>query len=215
MDFGKKDGHLLMLKTFRITKKKLILASSSPRRKELLEQVGFQFEVIPNKVDENMKNGENPVDHVLRLAEEKALDVANGLKNSWVIGADTIVLVDGEILGKPDGKQDAYRMLMKLSGKDHKVITGFCILDTDTKKTISEYVETIVTVKELTEEEIESYIETKEPFDKAGSYAIQGIGSFMVREIKGSYTNVVGLPVCEVVECLRRVGEVRLFDGAR
>ncbi|MFH2013250.1 MAG: Maf family protein [Pseudomonadota bacterium] len=204
-----------MLKTFRITKKKLILASSSPRRKELLEQVGFQFEVIPNKVDENMKNGENPVDHVLRLAEEKALDVANGLKNSWVIGADTIVLVDGEILGKPDGKQDAYRMLMKLSGKDHKVITGFCILDTDTKKTISEYVETIVTVKELTEEEIESYIETKEPFDKAGSYAIQGIGSFMVREIKGSYTNVVGLPVCEVVECLRRVGEVRLFDGAR
>lgn len=194
---------------------KLILASSSPRRKELLKQIGLRFAVVPSGVEEKIKDGECPVDHVLRLAEEKALDVAKDLKDSWVIAADTIVLVNGEILGKPAGKQDAYQMLLKLSGKEHRVITGFCILNTGNGETIKESVETTVTFKELTEEEIRGYIKTEEPFDKAGGYAIQGKGSFMIREIKGSYTNVIGLPICEVVEALERVGRVRLFDGAR
>ena len=194
---------------------RLILASSSPRRKELLEQIGLRFEVVPGGVEEKIKDGENPVEHVLRLAEEKALDVANGLKNSCVIAADTIVLVDGEILGKPAREQEAYQMLLKLSGKEHRVITGFCILNTGNGESVKESVETTVTFKELTEEEIRGYIKTKEPFDKAGGYAIQGKGSFMIREIKGSYTNVIGLPICEVVEALERVGGVRLFDGAR
>ena len=183
---------------------KLILASSSPRRKELLERVGLRFEVVPSRVEENIKNGECPVDHVLRLAEEKALDVAKDLKDLWVIAADTIVLVDGEILGKPAGKQEAYQMLLKLSGKEHRVITGFCILNTSNGESVKESVETTVTFKKLTEEEIQGYIKTKEPFDKAGGYAIQGKGSFMIREIKGSYSNVIGLPICEVVEALQR-----------
>ena len=193
---------------------KLILASSSPRRKELLKQIGLRFEVVPGGVDEKIKDGENPVEYALRLAEEKALDVANKSRDSWVIAADTIVLVDGEILGKPAGKQDAHQMLLKLSGKEHRVITGFCILNTGNGESVKDSVETTVTFKELTEEEIRGYIKTKEPFDKAGGYAIQGKGSFMIREIKGSYTNVIGLPICEVVEALERVGGVRLFDGA-
>jgi len=193
---------------------RLILASSSPRRKELLKQIGLRFEVVPSGVEERIKDGENPVEHVLRLAEEKALDVANKSRDSWVIAADTIVLVDGEILGKPAKEKEAYQMLLKLSGKEHRVITGFCILNTGNGESVKESVETTVTFKELSEEEIRGYIKTKEPFDKAGGYAIQGKGSFMIREIKGSYTNVVGLPICEVVEALERVGGVRLFDGA-
>ena len=183
---------------------KLILASSSPRRKKLLKQVGLRFEVVPSEVEEKVKDGENPVEHVLRLAEEKASNVANNSKDSWVIAADTIVLVNGEILGKPVRKQEAYQMLLKLSGKEHRVITGFCILNTGNGESIKESVETTVTFKELTEEEIQRYIKTRESFDKAGGYAIQGKGSFMVRGIKGSYTNVVGLPICEVVEALQR-----------
>ena len=188
---------------------KLILASSSPRRKELLKQIGLRFEVVPSRVEEKIKDGEDPVEHVLRLAEEKALDVANKSRDSWVIAADTIVLIDGEILGKPAGKQDAYQMLLKLSGKEHRVITGFCILNTSNGESVKESVETTVTFKELTEKEIQGYIKTKEPFDKAGGYAIQGKGSFMIREIKGSYTNVIGLPICEVVEALQRLERVK------
>ena len=191
---------------------KLILASSSPRRKELLGQIGLRFEVVPSEGEEKIKDGEDPVEHVLRLAEEKALDVANNSMDALIIAADTIVLVNGEILGKPAREQEAYQMLLKLSGKEHRVITGFCILNTGNGEAVKESVETTVTFKELTEEEIQGYIKTKEPFDKAGGYAIQGKGSFMIREIKGSYTNVVGLPICEVVEALQRVGEAKLFN---
>ncbi len=202
-------------KTSELTGNKIVLASSSPRRKELLRQIGLRFEVIPSKIEESSRDGEQPVEYVLRLAEEKAIDVANNLKCSWIIGADTIVVLDGEVLGKPT-KEDACEMLQKLSGKEHKVITGFCIFETDTKACIKDYVETRVRFKELSEEEITGYTKTEEPFDKAGGYAIQGMGSFMVKEIKGSYTNVVGLPVCELVEVLQRLGAITLFnDGAR
>ena len=191
----------------------LILASSSPRRRELLKQIGLRFEVIPSNVKEIKEDGEDPISHVLRLAEEKALDISQKVENSWIIGADTIVLVDDEILGKPSEEQEAYQMLMKLSGREHKVITGFCIIDSETGESTKRHVETTVMIKKLTHEEITEYIKTREPFDKAGSYAIQGIGSFMVREIKGSYTNVVGLPVCELVEVLDNLGILQLFSN--
>lgn len=202
-----------MIESPELTKRKLILASSSPRRNDLLKQIGLRFEVVPSKVDERIKNGEDPIEHVLRLSEEKALDVADNQRGSWIIGADTIVLLDGEILGKPIGEEDARQMLLKLSGNEHRVITGFCIFDTDTRQSIREHVETTVAIKELAEEEIQGYVKTGEPLDKAGGYAIQGVGSFMVKEIRGSYTNVVGLPLCELVEALESLGAVNLFDG--
>ncbi|MDY7033251.1 MAG: Maf family protein, partial [Thermodesulfobacteriota bacterium] len=161
--------------------KPLILASSSPRRRELLNQIGLRFEVIPSNVEEVKEDGEYPISHVLRLAEEKALDISRKVENSWIIGADTIVLVDGEILGKPSEEQEAYQMLMKLSDREHKVLTGFCIIDSETGESTKKHVETTVMIKKLTHEEITEYIKTREPFDKAGSYAIQGRGSFMVR----------------------------------
>ena len=196
-----------------ITEKRLVLASSSPRRRDLLNQVGLQFEIIPSKVEEKTGNRESPIKYVLRLAKEKALDVASNSKDSWIIAADTIVLIDGKILGKPAGEKEACEMLLKLSGREHTVITGFCIFDTDTGESVREHVETTVAIKELAEEEIRGYVKTGEPLDKAGSYAIQGIGSFMVKEIRGSYTNVVGLPVSELIEALDRLGAVSLFGG--
>jgi len=199
-----------------LTDNKIILASSSPRRKELLERIGLRFEVIPSEIEERAIAGETPIEHVMRLAKEKTFEVANNLKASCIIGADTIVLLDGEILGKPAGEDEARRMLQRLSGREHKVITGFCIFETDTKELITDYTVTRVMIKDLTEEEIEAYLKTEESFDKAGGYAIQGKGSFLVKEIKGSYTNVVGLPLCEVVEALQRAGAVtslRSFDN--
>ena len=193
--------------------KKLILASASPRRQYLLAQMGIQFEVFPSTIKENAKNGESSVEYVLRLAEEKALDVANRISGAWIIGADTIVLINGEIFGKPVNEQEACQMLMKMRGQEHSVVTGFCVFDTDTKESVKESVETKVTMRELTKEMIQNYVQTEEPFDKAGGYAVQGRGSFLVKDIKGSYTNVVGLPLCELVEALERLGAIRLFDS--
>ncbi len=191
--------------------RQLILASSSPRRKELLEKIGLTFKVIPSKVDEKVIKGELPVEYVLRLAEEKVRDVVDRLSSAWVIGADTIVLLEKEILGKPFNSRQARQMLLKLSGKEHRVITGFSVFDTDSGKFTKDYVETIVIFKHLTDNEIRGYVKSGEPLDKAGGYAIQGAGCFMVKEIKGSYTNVVGLPICELVEVLSRLGGVDLF----
>ena len=188
--------------------RKIILASSSPRRKALLEQVGLRFEIRPAEVDEQIRDGESPIAYVLRIAEQKALNVAGNAKGSWIIGADTIVYLDGEIFGKPVGKEAAHRMLQKLSGREHTVITGFCIYASDTEESIKDYNQTNVMLKQLTDAEIEGYVNTGEPFDKAGGYAIQGIGSFMVKAINGSYTNVVGLPVCEVVAALQHAGAI-------
>jgi septum formation protein len=142
------------------------------------------------------------------LAIAKAVDVAKYRPDSWVIGADTIVLIDGLILGKPESRQHAVEMLGRLSGQTHQVITGYCICNHSMDKLIADSVNTDVTFKTLSRQEIEWYTSTSEPFDKAGSYAIQGMGTFIVRKIKGSYSNVVGLPVCEVIEHLIREGVV-------
>jgi septum formation protein len=188
----------------------LILASKSPRRKHLLEQAGLKFSVIPSEVDETSVAMSDPASYVRALAEFKALDISQKHPDSWIIGADTIVLIGNQILGKPGSNDEAREMLQRLSGKSHEVLTGYCICCREKKQLFSETVNTAVHFKNLRREEIQWYIETGEPLDKAGAYAIQGIGSFLVKSIDGSYTNVVGLPVCEVMEVLIQQGVIVL-----
>jgi septum formation protein len=181
---------------------RIILASKSPRRRYLLERAGLVFRVIPSGVDERSLPARAPEEFVRALAEAKAEDIAGNYPESWVIGADTLVVVDGAVLGKPRSGDEARRMLGRLSGRTHQVLTGYCILQLSSGTRRAETVKTDVCFKALSPAEIDWYVGTGEPFDKAGAYAIQGIGTFLVRSINGSYTNVVGLPVCEVVEFL-------------
>jgi septum formation protein len=192
---------------------KIILASASPRRVELLESVGVCFDVVSSDVEEIYLQGETPAEHALRLAREKALNVAGKTGGRFFIGADTIVVCNGEIMGKPADPADAERMLSRLSDTVHEVITGFAVYDKDKNITISESVSTRVYFKSICREEILAYIETGCPFDKAGAYAIQGGAAYMIRKIDGSYTNVVGLPLCEVFEALRTLGAVHVGTG--
>lgn len=195
------------------TAPEIVLASASPRRRDLLSQVGVRFAVVPSRAPEELLPGETPEEHVIRLARDKAREVASrsGVPGRWFIGSDTIVLRDGTILGKPRDAEDAAAMLRSLSGRTHQVLSGYCVLDRASGAEISRAVSTAVRFRELTPPEIAGYIATGEPMDKAGAYAIQGIGAFMVPSIEGSYTSVVGLPLCEVVEALEKLGAVKLF----
>ena len=188
----------------------LILASKSPRRHCLLTQAGLFFSVIPSDFDENSISMSSPEDYVRILAEAKADDVSNKYPESWVIGADTVVLIGKTILGKPGSKSEARSMLKRLSGQTHRVLTGYAICCRAKERKFSETIKTEVLFKDLSDEEIEWYIHTEEPFDKAGAYAIQGLGTFLVKSINGSYTNVVGLPICEVMEFLIKEGALGL-----
>ncbi len=190
----------------------IILASRSPRRRYLLEQAGLRIAVVPSRVDESLAAPGPPEDLVRELAEAKAREVAQRYPGHWVIGADTVVVIDGAVLGKPASPAEAEEMLRRLSGKCHRVLTGYCILCMARGRRMCAVASTEVRFKELSKAEIDWYIRTREPFDKAGAYAIQGIGTFLVRSICGSYTNVVGLPVCEVIEYLIREGVVG-YDG--
>jgi len=192
----------------------IVLASGSPRRSDLLASVGLRFAVVPSRASEEILAGETAVAHVKRLSLDKAGEVANrpDVSGRWFVGSDTVVVRDGDILGKPSDSADAARMLRSLAGRSHTVVSGFAIVDRREGTRISEAVQTTVRFRELTEAEIAGYIATGEPFGKAGAYAIQGIGAFMVRSIEGSYTSVVGLPLCETIEMLQRLGAVRLFD---
>jgi septum formation protein len=185
----------------------LILASQSPRRKSLLLNAGLDFKVVPAAVDEPPYSSEyTPAEYARNLAVLKAEHVAQDYPDHWVIGGDTIVVTGDRVLGKPASADDAFEMLSLLNGKSHKVITGFAVLSGRSKKRVISTVETQVTFKKLSSQEIKGYIDSGEPFGKAGAYAIQGLGSILVREIEGSYTNVVGLPVCEVVDFLGTIG---------
>ena len=184
----------------------LILASSSPRRKYLLEQAGLSFSVVPSSIDEKSVPLSSPETYVRVLSEAKADNVSEKYPGKWVIGADTIVLKDETILGKPGSRAEARTMLKQLSGQTHQVFTGYSICCKVKSRKFSETIKTQVLFKNLTDQEIEWYIHTTEPFDKAGAYAIQGLGTFLVKSINGSYTNVVGLPVCEVIEFLIKEG---------
>lgn len=195
----------------------LVLASASPRRRELLQRVGLSFAVVPSAAAENEIPGEAPEQHVLRLSEAKARDVAErpGQPGRYFIGSDTIVLRDDAILGKPVHAAEAAAMLRSLSGRRHRVLSAFAVLDRNRQKCWRTAVSTRVQFKQLSEAEIAGYIATGEPFDKAGGYAIQGIGTFMVRAIEGSYSNVVGLPLAELLDVLEEIGAARPFPEQR
>jgi len=184
----------------------IVLASESTRRVDILRTLGISFSIIPPDIDERKKREESIRDYVLRIAAEKAKKVGALFPDKWVIGADTVVVHKGKVLGKPKSEEEAMEMLTALRGKWHKVLTGYCILNMSKQTSCKDVVETKVFIKDLTDEEIRRYIKTSEPFDKAGSYAVQGKGGFMVKEIKGSYSNVVGLPICEITDILLSLG---------
>jgi nucleoside triphosphate pyrophosphatase len=194
-------------------KSQLILASKSPRRYELLKQMGLDFEVIPSGVAEDFFDTESPREHVLRLAEAKAREVASKYPDRWIIAADTIVYINGSILGKPKSREEAVDMLRCLSGQEHRVLTGFSVCRSEKGENDKEAVQTVVKMKPLTSSEMTWYVQTGEPFDKAGGYAIQGIGSFMIESIRGSYTNVVGLPLCELIQMLTHLGAITISES--
>jgi septum formation protein len=187
----------------------LVLASASPRRQELLRAAGISFAVQPADIDETPGTSEPPRDCAERLAREKALAVSHERPQDLVLGADTIVVVDGTILGKPRDREDAHRMLRLLSGRVHQVITGVCLvsgkpnLRTENRELRTSSETTLVTIVELSDDEIAKYVATGEPMDKAGAYAIQGMASRWIPRIEGDYSNVVGLPVA-LVYCMLR-----------
>lgn len=186
---------------------RLILASASPRRRELLGLLGIPFEILPADVDETVVDGEPPESTALRLAQAKARRLAEKHPGSLVLGADTVVAVehaDGfELLAKPEDEDDARRMLRALSGRQHLVVTGFHLEMREPKISHSQAVTTTVTFRPLGEDEIDAYVATGEPFDKAGGYGIQGVGGIFIERIEGSASNVIGLPICEVALALR------------
>jgi len=185
--------------------KKLILASGSPRRKELLSYFKIPMEIIKPDIEEHVDPKLTPEEVVKSLAFQKGEAVVKkiGTQNP-VISSDTIVVLDEKILGKPEDKEDAMKMMRTLSGRTHYVFTGVAVFFKDKVDVFA--VKSGVTFKKLTEKEIKDYCDTDEPYDKAGAYAVQGIGSFMVRSIDGSYSNVIGLPVSEVIEHFQKLG---------
>lgn len=197
--------------------KKIVLASGSPRRRELLSNAGLDFDVFVSGADEDSVSPEGiPFGvYVQELALLKARDAAKSIdkKDCLVIAADTVVVCDDEIMGKPRDKEDAFSMLKKLSGKTHSVFTGICVWRTKDAFTVCSFEETKVEFKELTDEKIYKYIETLEPMDKAGGYAVQGKGVALIKKVTGDYQNVVGLPVLKLCEILEKDFDFDFFEG--
>lgn len=174
--------------------KKLVLASASPRRVEIMNKFNLMFEVIPSGISENFEKSENPMGAAMAIALEKALDVAERERESLVIGADTVVYCE-RMLGKPRDRSEAFEMLQLLSGREHLVITGMAMVCQEQNKKLVDYDVTRVKFKKLSEEKINRYLDSGEYLDKAGAYAVQGIGEILVESISGSHSNVVGLSV--------------------
>ncbi|AKB27381.1 Septum formation protein Maf [Methanosarcina siciliae C2J] len=192
--------------------RRIILASSSPRRKELLKQlIGDNFVVYPSSYDEPSQPGLDPEELLLKHSVEKARDVVKHFDSGIVISADTSVLYDGEVLGKPGTPENAEKMLKKLSGKKFRVVTGLTVLDLDSRKEISEFESTNVWLAELSKEQISAYVRTGEPLDKAGAFAAQGKGAVLVEKVEGDFFNAVGLPLFRLEKILERLG-VSVFD---
>lgn len=191
----------------------IILASGSPRRKEILSNTGLNFKVITSDIDEKILENEEPIQLVSRLAFEKCMDVALSHKEDLVIGADTIVVLDNKILGKPKNEEEAFEMLSSLSNREHQVITGISVISIDSNKKIIDYVVSNVKFKDLTNQDIKDYISTNEYKDKAGAYGIQGYGALLVKEIRGDYFNIVGLPISKLGDILKQNFNINLFCG--
>lgn len=197
-----------------INKDKIILASGSPRRKELMIRAGIDFKIHVADIDESQVDpGMAPEDYVCLLSKIKARAVAVQYPDAWTIGADTIVSVDNTILGKPAGHRQAVTMLTQLNNREHHVLTAFTIMRPNFNDVVTKAVDTRVRFKQLSDDEINWYAATGEPYDKAGGYGIQGIGAFLVKEISGSYTNVVGLPVCELIDALASLGAISFKEA--
>jgi len=194
--------------------KKIVLASASPRRKQMFKDMGLPFEVIPADIDESIYPGETPVEFAVRTAGEKGMVVATRLagdgQRPWIVSADTIVVLDDDILTKPTNSSDAQAMLRRLSGRTHIVVTGWAV-GRHEDSWEARYTATDVTFHNLTEQQIDGYVASGEGADKAGSYAIQGIGAFLVKQVNGCYFNVVGLPISEVVRVLLERGALTEF----
>ena len=190
----------------------LILASGSPRRKQLLEDLDITFEICVSNVDENVERYHSPLEYVRIVAERKADAVRQSLRQSlhrtdgWILSADTTVVVDGTILGKPQDEDEALSMLGRLQGKTHSVITAICLMDTNGSSTLIDHRETKVTMKPLSTETLKAYIATGEPLDKAGAYGIQGLGSTLISGIEGDYFNVVGLSLSLLSDMFEKIG---------
>jgi len=185
---------------------KIILASTSPRRKELLEKLGLPFEIIPSDYEEDMNLDMHPLELAKFLSLGKAQAVAGKNVSSLVIGADTFVALGEKLLGKPKNIEEAKNMLREISGQMVSVITGFTLIDSDTGQTVSEVVETKIYIKKLSDEEIDNYIKTGEPLDKAGAFAIQGVGAVFIEKIEGDFLATVGLPLFALANRLKEFG---------
>lgn len=184
---------------------RIILASGSPRRRELLENLGLKFDIMVDNSDESIAAGEHPKDTVMRLALQKVQNIADKCEDTAiVIGADTVVSIDGKILGKPKNEEEAELMLKRLSGRKHTVYTGVAAVNSETGFKVSEFEATDVKFRELSGNEINSYVKSGEPMDKAGAYGIQNLGALFVEGIDGDYFNVVGLPICRLGIMLKR-----------
>lgn len=199
-----------MVKSIEVDMKQIVLASSSPRRSELLRQVGLEFKVVSSGIDEVFDARLTPEELVQELSRQKASDVAEKLKSRGgesflVIGADTVVVKDA-VLGKPKDNREAFEMLRTLSGQWHEVITGITVIDTADNRSTSSFEKTRVKMREITDREIQSYIRTGEPLDKAGAYGIQGMGAVLVEKIEGCYFTVVGLPLAKLATLLNDFG---------
>jgi septum formation protein len=186
--------------------KKLILASTSPRRRQLLAKIGIPFVVLQSDYEENMSLPLSPHELVQHLSQGKAEAVAKNLMEGCVIGADTVVVFEGKIMGKPHIPKRAREMLKALSGKENSIVTGFTILDCDQKRSISDSEETRIFFRPLSDEEIEHYIATGEPLERAGAYSIQEGAADFVERYEGDYDNAVGLPVSKIASCLKQFG---------
>jgi len=199
MDVTKLNAHLILSHP-------MILASRSPRRKELLSRLGLTFTIIPPHVMETNDATADPVQHVASLAALKAQDVAQGYPQYLILAADTVVAINRRLLGKPANEEEAQAMLRLLSGNTHEVYTGFTLSLRERGFQYTEVVTSRVAFRSMDAKEIAWYTATDEPYDKAGAYAVQGKGAAFISAIYGSHTNVMGLPLCEVVACLRREG---------
>ena len=192
---------------------KMILASSSPRRKEILENANVKFDIIKSEIDEVILDNELPSQVVMRLAFEKCIDIAVKHRESLVIGADTVVVLDDIILGKPKDIDEAIAMITQLSGKTHQVITGISLINLSANKKIIDYVVSNVKFKDLSAKDIKDYIQTNESLDKAGAYGIQGYGALLVEEIQGDHFNIVGLPISRLSDLLKQHFSINIFYG--